>query len=116
MRMRYLALIGAMAWAAAVRADEVKYPDLPAAFSSFGAAVADDYVYVYGGHTGKAHSYSVETTQGEFRRLSLKKPEKWEELQDFITANHSYEVPEIVAIDVAKFSHPYLDWAKNALS
>lgn len=56
------------------------YPDLPAAISSFGAAVVGDHVYVYGGHSGKAHNYSTETTRGEFCRLNLKSPDKWEEL------------------------------------
>jgi N-acetylneuraminic acid mutarotase len=80
LKRKIAALFVAIGSVAVVRGDELKYPDLPAAFSSFGAAVAGDYVYVYGGHTGKAHSYSVETTQGEFRRIHLKKPEKWEEL------------------------------------
>ena len=61
-------------------APAAKYPDLPTAVSSFGAAVVGDHVYVYGGHAGKAHSYSTETTCGEFRRLILKQPTKWEEL------------------------------------
>ncbi|HEX3146937.1 MAG TPA: hypothetical protein VHR66_02580 [Gemmataceae bacterium] len=61
-------------------ADTPRYPDLPAPISSFGAAVVGDYVYVYGGHAGKAHNYSTETTLGEFRRLDLKKPDKWEDL------------------------------------
>src|SRR5262245_329799 len=61
-------------------AADAKYPDLPTAVSSFGAAVVGDHVYVYGGHAGKAHSYSTETTCGEFRRLNLKEPTKWEEL------------------------------------
>lgn len=56
------------------------YPDLPTAVSSFGAVVVGDHVYVYGGHAGKAHSYSAETTCGEFRRLNLKQPDKWEDL------------------------------------
>jgi N-acetylneuraminic acid mutarotase len=56
------------------------YPDLPAAISSFGAAVVGDHVYVYGGHSGKAHNYSTETTRGEFCRLNLKNPDKWEQL------------------------------------
>jgi len=51
---------------------------LPAAVSSFGAAVLGDYVYVYGGHSGQAHSYAIETTRGDLIRLDLKKPEKWE--------------------------------------
>ena len=37
-------------------------------------------------------------------------PEKWDELAAFITANHTYEVPEIVAIDAEKVSEPYIDW------
>jgi N-acetylneuraminic acid mutarotase len=61
-------------------AAEPKYPDLPVACSSFGAAVSGDSVYVYGGHSGRAHNYSTETTLGDFRRLNLKQPEKWEEL------------------------------------
>lgn len=43
-------------------------------------------------------------------------PEKWEELRDFITANHSYDVPEIVAIDAESVAQPYLDWIKNVLA
>jgi hypothetical protein len=35
------------------------YPPLPEAFSSFGAAVADGHVYVYGGHTARTHLYST---------------------------------------------------------
>ena len=56
-------------------------PDLPEAFSSFGAATADGFVYVYGGHAGKTHSYSQETTLGKFRRMNVAVPSKgWEEL------------------------------------
>jgi len=61
-------------------ADTPRLPDLPAPRSSFGAAAVGDHVYVYGGHAGKPHSYSTETTLGEFRRLDLKNPTKWEEL------------------------------------
>jgi hypothetical protein len=32
--------------------------ELPEELTSFGAAIADDKLYVYGGHTGEAHSYS----------------------------------------------------------
>jgi periplasmic divalent cation tolerance protein len=55
--------------------------------------------------------------QKENEHLMLIKtlPEKWEELQNFITANHSYEVPELVAIDGAKVSEPYLRWMKEVL-
>ncbi len=40
-------------------------------------------------------------------------PEKFDELSAFITANHSYTVPEIVAIDAEKVSGPYLAWMKE---
>lgn len=42
-------------------------------------------------------------------------PEKWEELQSFITANHSYEVPEIVALSSADISTPYAAWLQAVL-
>lgn len=61
-------------------ADTPRLPDLPNPVSSFGAAIVGDAVYVYGGHTGRAHTYSTETTLGEFRRLDLKDPTSWEDL------------------------------------
>ncbi len=42
-------------------------------------------------------------------------PEKFESLSEFITSNHSYEVPEIVAIDVEKVSGPYISWMKDVI-
>ena len=36
-------------------------------------------------------------------------PEKFDELSVFITANHSYDLPEIIAIDAARVSEPYLN-------
>ncbi len=57
------------------------YPDLPQAVSSLGAAQLDGSVYVYGGHSGKTHTYSTEGVSGKFRRLDLAHPGKgWEEL------------------------------------
>lgn len=61
-------------------AETPRLPDLPAPLSSFGAAVAGGHVYVYGGHSGPAHNYSTETTQGAFRRLDLTNPSMWEAL------------------------------------
>lgn len=55
-------------------------PPLPVAVSSLGAAVCDGYLYAYGGHAGKVHSYSTETAQGTFRRLKLAGGTKWEDL------------------------------------
>ena len=42
--------------------------------------------------------------------------EKYDELERFITENHSYEVPEIVAIDAERVSGPYLEWMKSLLA
>ena len=42
--------------------------------------------------------------------------EKFDELSAFITANHSYAVPEIVAIDPERVSGPYLNWLKQVSS
>ena len=36
--------------------------------------------------------------------------EKWDELCEFITGNHSYTVPEIVAVEAERVSGPYREW------
>ena len=46
--------------------------------TSFGAAIADGYLYTYGGHLGAAHDYSHEQQSGELMRLNLAKPDAWE--------------------------------------
>jgi len=59
------------------------FPPLPEAFSSFGAATSDGYVYVYGGHIVDTHEYSTASVHGKFRRLSLDHPDRgWEELPE----------------------------------
>lgn len=55
-------------------------PALPKAVSSFGAAEAGGYLYVYGGHAGKTHNYDTQTVLGTFHRLKLDGGAKWEEL------------------------------------
>ena len=40
-------------------------------------------------------------------------PEKFAELEKFIKENHSYDVPEIVALSAEKVSQNYLDWTRN---
>ena len=73
-----LVLVAAQAIAADAKPE---YPPLPEAVSSFGAAAADGYVYVYGGHTGVTHTYSANSVTSKFRRLDLAKPAAgWEEL------------------------------------
>lgn len=41
--------------------------------------------------------------------------EKFDELQEFIQKNHSYDVPEIVAISAEKVSEDYLNWMMKYL-
>lgn len=43
-------------------------------------------------------------------------PEKYDALHAFIIANHSYTVPEIVAINAAEVSEPYLSWLRGILT
>jgi N-acetylneuraminic acid mutarotase len=59
---------------------EHDWPVLPQGTTSFGAAVADGWLYVYGGHYGEAHHYSREGQSGDFRRLNLRQPTEWESL------------------------------------
>ena len=43
-------------------------------------------------------------------------PEKYDALEQFINANHSYSVPEITAINAERVSEQYLDWMKGYLT
>ncbi|MGD9637201.1 MAG: DUF4198 domain-containing protein, partial [Pirellulales bacterium] len=52
---------------------------LPEAVSSFGAAVADGYLYVYSGHTGTEHDHSAANLSKRFARVPLAGG-AWEEL------------------------------------
>ena len=55
----------------------VKFQDIPAAVTSFGAAVLDNSLYMYGGHTGAAHSYSMKAQSNQLTRLNLQSG-KWD--------------------------------------
>jgi N-acetylneuraminic acid mutarotase len=66
--------------APAITTAENSWPELPRGMTSFGAAVAGDWLYVYGGHLGAAHSYSMDEQSGEFMRLNLAQPTGWEQL------------------------------------
>ncbi len=46
-------------------------PELPEAISSFGGAVEEGWLYVYGGHTGKAHAHSRDNLSKTFARLNV---------------------------------------------
>ena len=53
--------------------------------------------------------------EGEHLLLIKTLPEKFDALEKFITDNHSYDVPEIVAIDAECVSERYLSWIKETL-
>lgn len=55
--------------------------NLPLPVTSFGAAVIDDVLYMYGGHTGGAHSYSQKEQSNELTRLNLQSG-KWSTVID----------------------------------
>jgi len=74
-----LCLVGS-ATAVSSAAPPGQFPPLPRAVSSLGAVEADGYLYVYGGHAGKTHSYDTATVLGTFHRLKLAGGTKWEEL------------------------------------
>jgi periplasmic divalent cation tolerance protein len=40
---------------------------------------------------------------------------KYDELEKFIQTHHSYEVPEIIALEAEKVSERYVDWAIESL-
>lgn len=54
--------------------------------------------------------------EGEHLLLIKTVAEKWDELCHLIAANHSYDTPEIVAIDAAAVAEPYGDWLRSVLS
>jgi hypothetical protein len=55
---------------------------MPEPTSSFGAVVSDGWVYVYGGHVVRTHSYSTDAVSGRFSRLRLGGNGAWERLPD----------------------------------
>ncbi len=60
-------------------------PDLPMTLTSFGGAVVDQHVYVYGGTTGTAHEYSQAVQNAALLRLDLsegRSPRVWETLAE----------------------------------
>lgn len=65
---------------AAIGHETHHWPELPRGITSFGSAVGGDFLYVYGGHFGRAHHYSTEGQSGEFLRLNLREPRGWETL------------------------------------
>jgi len=54
------------------------YPVIPEMVTSFGAAIAGNVLYTYGGHTGGAHAYWDKTQAHTLRGLDLKQGKAWE--------------------------------------
>jgi periplasmic divalent cation tolerance protein len=55
-------------------------------------------------------------TEPEHLLLIKTLEERFDALSEFIKTNHSYDVPEIVAIDAEKVSEDYLGWLKSVVS
>ena len=53
--------------------------------------------------------------ESEYLLLIKTLPENWDGLRDFIAANHTYDVPEVVAVDVLNVSEPYRLWLESVL-
>lgn len=54
-------------------------------------------------------------SEAEHLLLIKTSEEKYEELERFLLANHSYEVPEIVAVRAEKVSEGYAKWLADYL-
>lgn len=69
-------------WILPVKADGnvtmSELPALTAPVTSFGGAIIDKHLYVYGGQLGSAHKYSADTQSKALLRLNLAKPTAWE--------------------------------------
>ncbi len=69
-----------LATAAANNPSITDLPALKVGVTATGAAVVGGNLYVYGGHTGGAHTYSADLQSGSLWRLNLAKPTAWEEV------------------------------------
>ncbi len=54
-------------------------------------------------------------TDAENLLLIKTRTEKYAELEKFIQTNHSYDVPEIIALSAERVSENYFGWLKNYL-
>jgi len=53
---------------------------MPHAITSFGACRVGSWLYVYGGHIGRAHDHNKHNVLGAFRRLNMVDGQSWQEL------------------------------------
>ena len=56
------------------------FPELPVGITSFGGAVVDDRVYIFGGHCGEPHDYYRDGQNSKLMCLDLNSPKEWTEV------------------------------------
>lgn len=67
---------------AAGKTTSADLPALTAPVTSFGAAVLDGQLYVFGGQLGSAHKYSADTQSKALLRMSLTDPQSWQQVSE----------------------------------
>ncbi len=60
--------------------------NVPLEMVSFGSCESNGYLYLHGGHKGKAHTYSKVNHENEFWRIKLNPKGDWEKLENGIPA------------------------------
>jgi len=55
----------------------ISIANIPEGVTSFGGAVTDNKIYIYGGHTGKPHSYYQSGQNDKLYSIDLSNPSKW---------------------------------------
>ncbi|MCG8653818.1 MAG: hypothetical protein MI861_28525 [Pirellulales bacterium] len=63
-----------------VKITDTGFAELPEPLTSFGGVIVDNRLYVYGGHIGSAHSYSIAEQSDRFYSLDLDQADRWQEL------------------------------------
>lgn len=68
---------------APAKTDTSSLPPIPFSITSFGAARCADSIYIYGGHTGTAHSYYDESQSNKLLKLDLNEQQAgWQEVAE----------------------------------
>ena len=58
-------------------AETLEHPPLPEGITSFGGAIMDGKLYLYGGHRGRPHHYSIQGQSNRLICLDLESPKSW---------------------------------------
>ena len=84
-------IVGLLLWANCLIANAVSKEDnsksfwsedVPLEMVSFGSSESGGYLYLHGGHKGKAHTYSKAHHENEFWRIELQPKGEWEKLKN----------------------------------